>query len=341
MFAKNFIPTLPLIPHPIPIPHRNPFLNEQLSVRRFLDLAHGKAWDFRLERFKDLAVTVILRAQELVRGYNIARVHVSIRDLLRAVNLLQWIVVQFLPTKRHPLSGEADPRRFVNPFLPAPPPGNRPMFVEQMYQGLCVGVMLAYYLRLPSAGHVATGMATDDLRTRFCRELHAICSLLEKELGTTMELVLRGAIDHLWKHSVISDKLAHTQALKENIYCIAVATNSRLVNVLITGPPGCGKTLSYSLVMDNMKGSSSESVLMQHAAHLHTHPYQCSEHSTAAEITAVYKHAIERQRALDRMPVRSHLLRDSCIAFVDEAGLPKERRQTLKVFTAPAHFCLA
>ena len=78
-------------------------------------------------------------------------------------------------------------------------------------------------------------------------------------------------------------------------------------------------------------------------------PYQCSESSTAAEVSAVFDNAVSRARAsasqgvegacqtfppiacsaLPPLAVRQH--HDIILVFLDEAGLPAERREALKV----------
>ena len=125
----------------------------------------------------------------------------------------------------------------------------------------------------------------------------------------------------------IPSGLAHTPALKENLYSIIVAVNFGFP-LLITGPPGCGKTLSFSLAENNLKGtpSSTCTFVASRLKQIYVHPYQCSQYSSAKEIEAVYKGAKQRQLMLDG----SDQGRNVCCVFLDEAGLPKERKQALK-----------
>ena len=50
---------------------------------------------------------------------------------------------------------------------------------------------------------------------------------------------------------------------------------------------------------------------------------QCSRKTTSTEVQAVYQRAMERQRSTDGG--------SRCFVFMDEAGLPEEERESLKV----------
>lgn len=95
----------------------------------------------------------------------------------------------------------------------------------------------------------------------------------------------------------------------------------------ITGPPGCGKTLAVQTVVENMKGSSSPTPLFVKLPNLQQMPYTCSESSTASEVASVFDNAVNRARAM-----RQH--GDIILVFLDEAGLPSEKRHALKVIHA-------
>ncbi len=73
-----------------------------------------------------------------------------------------------------------------------------------------------------------------------------------------------------------------------------------------------------------MKGGSSQMAMYKKLPNLQQMPYQCSESSTASEVAAVFDNAVSRSRAM-----RQH--NDIILVFLDEAGLPTERREALKV----------
>jgi hypothetical protein len=131
--------------------------------------------------------------------------------------------------------------------------------------------------------------------------------------------------DHLWSFANKPAGIAGTAGLKEAFWAIVVCVHTRLP-LLLTGPPGCGKTLSYMLAYHNLKGVDSPSPLFRGLKHLVSEPYQCSEKSTAAEIADVFRRAVQRQRYSDKWTPGVYAVAVS----LDEAGLPPERRQALK-----------
>lgn len=58
--------------------------------------------------------------------------------------------------------------------------------------------------------------------------------------------------------------------------------------------------------------------------------YQCSRSSTSTEIESVFKRAIERQSRQDRSQLQ-------CMVFMDEAGLPEDGKESLKVKASPSY----
>ena len=122
--------------------------------------------------------------------------------------------------------------------------------------------------------------------------------------------------------------IAKTQALKENIFATIICTVTR-IPLIIVGAPGSSKTLSFNITVANLKGQESKKELFRRIdkyPSLDPHYYQCSRRTTSNEIQTVFSRAINRQK--------SHLtisLPINCVVFMDEAGLPEERHESLKV----------
>ena len=91
-----------------------------------------------------------------------------------------------------------------------------------------------------------------------------------------------------------------------------------------TSPSTFKQTLSVNIVDDNANGEESPSLLYRQFARLSTFHYQCSKTSTSNEVSSVFEMAIQRQKALDS---KEH----KCLVFMDEAGLPEEEKESLKV----------
>ncbi len=78
-------------------------------------------------------------------------------------------------------------------------------------------------------------------------------------------------------------------------------------------------------VIENMKGLSRDT-LYGKLRTVSALSYQCSESSTADEIKSVFETAIGRQKTS-----RDNGYRDMMVVFLDEAGLPTERHEALKI----------
>ena len=305
--------------------------SHSLTARRRL-CSSRRAREAVLAEGRTEAVRLILAVQECLRRYRaqgwLSRVHVSIRDLMRASSLMAWLASQHLPTRRNLATGAAEPTSFVNPFLPRAPITRADVddfeFARRQLQAaLFTAVATIYYLRLPSEAHVRHEQAAHDLRSMLLAELAE--AMPDGTDAHAIEAAFRASVEHLWGYATVPPDLAHTQALKDNFYACVLAANARpTMNLLISGPPGCGKTLAFKLAADNLVGpSESNKELFHSLVRLRVLPYQCSEVTTAGDITALYERAARDQRTLHHGNTR-------VLVFLDEAGLPRERRQALK-----------
>ena len=122
--------------------------------------------------------------------------------------------------------------------------------------------------------------------------------------------------------------IAKTQALKENIFAAIVCTVTH-TPLIIVGAPGSSKTLSFNLTIANLKGPESKMNTFRDTEifkSLDPHFYQCSRRTTSNEIQTVFSRAINRQRSHAKFSLPIY-----CVVFMDEAGLPEESHESLKV----------
>ena len=135
-------------------------------------------------------------------------------------------------------------------------------------------------------------------------------------------------LDWYIKHVELPTGIAKTQALKENLFAtiVCIVTHTPLI---IVGAPGSSKTLSFNLVIANLKGQESKKKLFRDIVifrSLDPHFYQCSRRTTSNEIQKVFSRAINRQRSHSKFNLPIY-----CVVFMDEAGLPEESHESLKV----------
>lgn len=138
--------------------------------------------------------------------------------------------------------------------------------------------------------------------------------------------VIAASLKNLFSFANIPQGLAHTTALKENFYCVVLCAINKWP-LLITGPPGCGKTLSFILACDTLRGRCpTHSVAFQSIIQAKKVMYQCSVASTGPEIAAVFHDAHLKQEYFEAQQPG----RNVCLVGLDEAGLTPENRQALK-----------
>ncbi|KAH3762622.1 AAA+ ATPase [Pelomyxa schiedti] len=138
-----------------------------------------------------------------------------------------------------------------------------------------------------------------------------------------LEDFVSSVLKQLCSNTQLPVGIAKTNAFLENLFCTVVCMDA-MIPLVIVGPPGCSKTLSFKIAIDNMKGDTSMSPFYQKLHHILPFRYQCSERSTDMEIKDVYNSAIERQKTF---PENSNQI---CTVLLDEVGLPDENQSPLK-----------
>ena len=122
--------------------------------------------------------------------------------------------------------------------------------------------------------------------------------------------------------------ISRTRALKENLFATIVCTITH-TPLIIVGAPGSSKTLSFNLTIANLKGQESNVLHFRDTKvfrSLDPHFYQCSRQTTSNEIQTVFSRAINRQQCHTKFKLPIY-----CVVFMDEAGLPEESHESLKV----------
>ena len=178
---------------------------------------------------------------------------------------------------------------------------------------MMVAIGLVYYMRL----------------NKKFREAYSICMDTKKRRKEVTFLnAFQNELTYYTDNIDLPDGIAKTQALKENIFATIVCTVTR-IPLVIVGPPGSSKTLSFNIVTSNLKGQESKRELFRKSnvfLSLDPHHYQCSKRTTSTEVEAVFMKAINRQLAHNKLSIPS-----CCVVFMDEAGLPEESHESLKV----------
>ena len=220
-----------------------------------------------------------------------ARSSVSQRDIQRVFTFYQWLMKLYTKFNPHKEQCEKYHRRAV-----------------------MVSLGIVYFMRLNSKHRKEYRQYLDNF-DRLSGEI-TFSQAIEEELTWFIEQV------------ELPPNIAKTEALKENVFVtIACAVNH--TPLIIVGDPGSSKTLSFNVAIANLKGKESRNALFRDTdvfQALDPHFYQCSRRTTSNEVEKVFTRAINRQKSLAKIPLPIY-----CVVFMDEAGLPEDKLESLKV----------
>ena len=162
----------------------------------------------------------------------------SIRDIHWAVWLFEWLV--------SPYATVSQPSA-INLFLP------EKQVAAGFWDAAIVAVMMTYYIRLFSEGHLKAKASSKDLRKGFIDALSVCLDEVGLPAGLP-KVVFDQAVQCLWSFARVALGIAHTRALKENYFSVVLCFCITF-HCLITGPPGYGKTLAFLIAMNNLAGT--------------------------------------------------------------------------------------
>ena len=186
--------------------------------------------------------------------------------------------------------------------------------VDYGRRAVMVSLGIVYYMRLNS---------------QYRKEYEEVLNRKERQPGeVSFSEAFNEELDIFCKSIEFPPGIAKTRALKENLFATIVCTVTH-TPLIIVGAPGSSKTLSFNLAIANLKGPESKTSLFREIEifkGLDPHFYQCSHRTTSNEVQTVFSRAIHRQRSHTKVSLPIY-----CVVFMDEAGLPEEGHESLKV----------
>ncbi|EFA82922.1 hypothetical protein PPL_03700 [Heterostelium album PN500] len=253
----------------------------------------------------------IIAGQKTMRELEQSRIHVSIRDITRAIDMYQFfnnsevgismLSCTFANLKQNPL--------ILHWFA------------------ICASMGMTYYIR------TEPGKFRFRLIEKFNAHYKKNAPHDLKSDFADFESIFKAIYSNFCHRDfmIIPEGIALTESLKLNIFCITVSINSRQP-ICIVGPPGCSKTLSFSIVMNNMNSKKHKITNNQNQSPWAAMPsadpfrYQSTPHTTDVEIKSVFEGSLKRQKIYDKSGGKSR-----CVVFIDEAGLVNENDSPMKV----------
>jgi hypothetical protein len=201
-------------------------------IKRYLNDSNlGLASELQMGNQRGLIIEAlqlgIMYSQEFVRNQRINRVEVSIRDMVRCVNLYGFLLRPhnrdiFLPT----IQGVGRREQASIEF-------------ERCWYALMISLGMTYYFRLSTSGDC-------NLRAEYASMIDNI--LLGFGGQSPFIHILDTAINKFWRFVLRPPGTAPTAGLKENIFAEVICMES-CTPLIITGPPGT--ILYYNFVFKN------------------------------------------------------------------------------------------
>ncbi len=277
---------------------------DQAQEERFLTVFSKTRDDLGSPEEMEIVKDFLLAGQNQLRAANMERIHVSIRDIMRAIDLF----VYFSKT----------PAGAALLGLPADScvPGHH-YYSQRFWHSLFMACNITYRIRLA---------ARSDLRSDLLAIYKALC-LANDYHGESIEDVIERCYTHLYESTAIPDGIARTKTLMENLFVLVTCIDAK-IPVMIIGPAGTSKTLSFTITADNMRNKASSKEFYRLFSQVHPFRYQCTQHSTDTEVDGVYQSAIRRQKFFENDTAKNT---ERSTVFLDEANLPDDFEMPLKV----------
>ncbi|KAL1512226.1 hypothetical protein AB1Y20_005488 [Prymnesium parvum] len=277
------------------------------------------------------ALSLLLASQEVVRKYENDPSVVSLRDAVRACELMDWFALRIMKrddSKKASAKGRAVAVK-ISPVAAA----------------LVLALSFVYMYRLPHARTRKTywkalcdaldgtrngrgrcgalsvlasedyGYGTDSSRTNkqtavLARDFDesGFCGLIQEGRCAA---VLAQVQKRFVRNMEVEEGVAMNDALSENLFvtCICVLN---LLPLFIVGKPGTSKTLTMQVLSNNLQGNRSPNPFFRDFPAIHIFPYQCSPMSASNAIQHQFDIACRFQQ---------HATSIVSVLLLDEVGL--------------------
>ena len=252
----------------------------------------------------DLAdfTSLVMRSQKLVRGYALEQ-------------LRQYYVESEASVRSRSCVSQRDIQRVfvLYEWLMRLYRECRPWGDNYSSRAILITLALVYYIRLDAK-----------YRERYQKELDQGSVLAG---GLSFIKTFNEELEWLVQQVDFPTGIPKTQALKENLFTMVACTMTH-TPLIIVGAPGTSN-ISFDIALANLRGLQSKRGLFQRTdifKCLEQQFYQCSHHTTSDEITKVFSRAMSRQNSHASVPLPIY-----CVVFMNEAGFPEEKLESLKV----------
>ena len=174
--------------------------------------------------------------------------------------------------------------------------------ISIMKSSLNMTIYLCYFLRINDK----------NCRNELAKELAKIFRSERSQNGNFV-VFPESEIEKLTKEMEIDEGIALNRALRENLYTCYTCIEAN-IPLIIVGKPGTGKSLSFNILYNTLKGENCNNVIFKDKGKLYRHYYQGSETSTSEGILEVFKKARKDK-------INNKNKKTITLVFFDEMGL--------------------
>eukprot|EP00029_Vermamoeba_vermiformis_P012995 TRINITY_DN7932_c0_g1_i1.p1 TRINITY_DN7932_c0_g1~~TRINITY_DN7932_c0_g1_i1.p1 ORF type:complete len:2355 (-),score=202.05 TRINITY_DN7932_c0_g1_i1:1135-8112(-) len=277
---------------------------DEEQEKRFLAVLCSTRKDLGTQDELKVVKEFLLAGQQQLRAANMERIHVSIRDIMRAIDLFVYFY--------------KNPAGLALLGLQPTNAATSLKLSQRFWFSLFMACNIAYLIRL---GTTAQRTVLLQMYSQLCKTNNYGPEM------PTIEHVITQCYQQLYESTTIPDGIAGTRTLMENLF-VTVACVDTKIPLMIIGPAGTSKTLSFTIAADNMRNAAATKALYHSLSHVHPFRYQCTQNSTDTEVDGVYQSAIRRQKFFENASIRNV---ERSTVFLDEANLPGDFEMPLKV----------
>jgi hypothetical protein len=239
---------------------------------------------------RSILADMVSRSQIYLREYEGDPSVVSLRDVQRCLDLLEWFYVKV---------GVGKAREVTK------------VVISPLCRSAVLAIALVYGYRLPSADSRKSFYST--LTSMIKRWGKTATRVHFDALGrvgfvqTVLENMQRKFVNNL----MVEPSIAMNQALTENLFVTIISILNK-IPIFIVGKPGTSKTLAIQIIASNLQGALSPMPLWRKFPAVYIFQYQCSPLSTSASILYQYESAKSYQEHSEDVMT---------VLLLDEVGL--------------------
>lgn len=268
------------------------------------------------EQLKALFADLVTTCHAFVRRAEGNEVSVvSLRDVARCIKLFHW----FFTTSTKIRKVEAEDMELAaedseEPVASVDSRTKEEVLIDDATESMILAVAHCYHFRLQEEGR----FTRCELRNRLKEHLR-VSMLTNSKPSTWLEDVLEKKLQwFIDAMKPLPAGVADNAALKENVFMMLVCVLNKIA-IMCVGKPGSSKTLATQLIKNALNNSNKkEKYDLVGFRSLNFFPYQCSEHSTAQDIEAVFKKAIAYEK--------QYGARSRAVVLLDEVGLAENAK---------------